>query len=118
MQTTFRMTIERSTLDSLGEMVRTSLGRAIAKIAKDIEANAKVAVPVRTGFLKNSIEAKQVEPFSWRVRVAANYGIYVEFGTRKMPARPYFTPAVDRMRPVFEEVVRQAVERAIREATP
>ncbi len=115
METTFRMTIERSTLDGMGENVRVALGKAIAKIAKDIEAHAKVAVPVKTGFLKNSIEARQVSPFSWRVRVAANYGIYVEFGTKRMAARPYFTPAVDMMRPIFAEVVRQSVERAIRE---
>jgi HK97 gp10 family phage protein len=36
------------------------------------------------------------------VAVGADYGIYLEFGTRYMPAQPYFYPAVEAVRPGFE----------------
>ena len=113
MQTTFELKIDQSKLDNMGPRVREALQQAIGKIAKDIEADAKTTVPVDTGFLKNSILARQVTPMLWRVNVGANYGIYVEFGTRFMAARPYFVPAVDKMRSVFESVVAQAAKRAI-----
>lgn len=41
------------------------------------------------------------------VAVGASYGIYVELGTKHMPARPYFYPAVDAARSSFQDVARQ-----------
>lgn len=35
------------------------------------------------------------------VAVGATYGIFVEFGTSHMPARPYFTPAFEEVRGQF-----------------
>lgn len=43
------------------------------------------------------------------VAVGASYGIYVEMGTTRMPARPYFYPAVEAVRPGFEAAL-SAVE--------
>src|SRR5260221_14171422 len=36
------------------------------------------------------------------VAVGASYGIYVEYGTRFMPAQPFFEPAVALAQPVFD----------------
>lgn len=36
------------------------------------------------------------------VGVAANYGIYVEMGTRNMSAQPYLTPAAEQVKTDFE----------------
>jgi len=50
---------------------------------------------VRTGALKNKIET---EPgFGLSVKLVDNvpYGVYVDFGTVKMPARPFFRQAFD-----------------------
>jgi hypothetical protein len=35
------------------------------------------------------------DPYTGYVAVAANYGMYPEYGTRFMPAQPYFYPAVE-----------------------
>lgn len=43
------------------------------------------------------------------VAVGAEYGIYVELGTTRMPAQPYFYPAVEAARPGFEAAL-SAVE--------
>ena len=42
------------------------------------------------------------DEFTGYVGVAANYGIYVEMGTRHMGAQPYFYPALDEGRSRFE----------------
>lgn len=75
------------------------VGRAIAKAARDIEAQAKARAPVDTGLLKNSIEASQERPYAWRVDSPVEYSVYQEFGTSKMPAHPYMVPAADSVRP-------------------
>jgi HK97 gp10 family phage protein len=36
------------------------------------------------------------------VAVSATYGIYLEFGTRHMPAQPFWTPAVEQGRATFD----------------
>ena len=116
MKTTFTLSVDKGALDALTPTMRSALGKVVAKVARDIEGGAKAVVPVDTGFLKNSIQAKQISPLLWEVTVGASYGAFVEFGTVKMAGRPYLTPQIERMRPVFTEVIRQAVERATREA--
>lgn len=81
----------------------------VAKAAMDIQAHAQNRAPVRTGFLKGSIQAKREKPLSWRVDVQADYGIYVELGTSRMAARPYLIPAVEMVRPSFLSAMSQVV---------
>lgn len=45
--------------------------------------------------------ANQYEAF---VAVGAKYGIYVELGTFKMPAQPFFYPAVDAVQADFDQI--------------
>ncbi len=94
--------------------------QAIKKTAFEIQLMAQAACPVDTGFLKNSIYTVTVDGSTYGeagapprdsyllpevqldddltayVAVGANYGIYVELGTRFMPAQPFFYPAVKR----------------------
>ena len=76
-----------------------------------ITAQAKTLAPVAIkygGTLKGSIGYKTIEMntsepklqekvklYSGLVGTAVDYGIYQEFGTRKMKAQPYLAPAVD-----------------------
>ena len=64
------------------------------KLAHDIEAWAKTNAPVDTGFLRGSIRARRQGKFHWIIAVGAEYGAYVELGTRNMAAQPYMLPAV------------------------
>lgn len=81
--------------------VRQQAGRIVAKTARDVEASAKDGAAVDTGFMKNSIRAVPVGPFTWLVFVSAEYAIYVEFGTRNAAAQPFFIPAVEKHRQAF-----------------
>lgn len=96
--------------DRLPELRRdlsTSAARVTAKAAHDIEGQAKTRAPVDTGFLKSSIQAAPRSPLHWQVTVNAAYGAFVEFGTRKMAAQPYFVPAVAAVAPVYQAAMRR-----------
>ena len=89
---------------------RAKLAAAIAGAAHQIEAGAKTRAPVDTGNLRNSISADQIDALSWAVTVGALYGAYVEFGTRHQAPRPFLIPAVDAVRPQFEQAIRRALK--------
>lgn len=68
--------------------------RAFARAALGIEGEVKLNIHtmglIDTGALFNSVHAEQIRPNLWRITVGVEYGIYHEFGTRFLPARPFF----------------------------
>jgi HK97 gp10 family phage protein len=93
----------------IGSQMHSMLSAAVRKTALDLEANAKDIVPVKTGNLKNSIQTEIKGDLNAEVRVGAHYGIYVEYGTRKMSARPYMRPAAEKVKDGFVEACKQAM---------
>lgn len=55
---------------------------------------AKELVPVDTGFLQSTIDAWN-DGYTCECEASAEYAQYVEYGTWKMNAQPYFTPALE-----------------------
>jgi HK97 gp10 family phage protein len=134
-------------IDELKGALRQKAGEAVRKAAFDIQARAKPAAPVDTGFLRNSIytvtsrgsgynraqtQAKNrrsekyagtrrvsvegrmlpdveqpVGPLDAVVAVGASYGVFVEMGTSRVPARPFLGPAAEAVRPAFEAAMRE-----------
>ena len=74
-------------------------------------------MPVDTGQLRTSILRTDNAVSGWVTIMAggaaAFYAGYVEFGTVKMAARPYMTPAAQLAREILPDAVRDAVARAI-----
>lgn len=63
--------------------------------------------PVKTGFLRNSHESREVADGAEMV-VKANYAFYVEMGTRFWAGKPFIRPAIDEHgRDIVEAVARQ-----------
>lgn len=81
-----------------------------SKTALDLEAHAKTRAPVDTGTLKNSIQAFRIGPGHWRVVVGAEYGVYVEWGTVKQRAQPFFQPAVLAVTPAFLQALKAVTQ--------
>ncbi len=91
--------------DRASEIIRTA--------TFDLEADIKLSISgpspsapgdppgVVTGNLLNSINS-EVSDVQGVVNVGADYGIDLEFGTRKMAARPFVQPAVDRLSDNFD----------------
>lgn len=90
--------------DRLPELIARlpdAVNQILARTALSIEAEAKQRAPVRTGYLRNSIQASEVSQLAWRIGVGAEYGVFVEMGTRYQGARPFLTPAVEHARGNF-----------------
>lgn len=58
-------------------------------------SQAKMPPHMRTGNLRSSIYREKVADMHHRITVGAEYGVYLEYGTRNMAARPFFRPAIE-----------------------
>jgi len=87
---------------------------AVTKAAHDIEAKAKLRVPVDTGATKNSIHTTATGDLSAEVAATTSYAHYLEYGTVKMAARPYMLPAARDVEPSFLAAMSQITGRGLR----
>ncbi len=104
---------------ALARAMRPACQTISSDTARFLEAAVAGGAPVRTGFLASSVYSitpkygstyatmgtppgdsyalPPIEPdgpYESVVGVAANYGVYVNYGTRFMPAQPFFDEAV------------------------
>lgn len=79
---------------------------------------ARELVPVRTGYLKSTIAAEIGEASIGEVTVTASaeYAQYVEFGTYRQMAQPYFIPAIEAALEEWGLAAQKAYEEALEEA--
>lgn len=83
---------------------------AVKTNADRIRDEARRRAPVRTGYLRGSIHSEGVTAGKTaEVWVEADYGVYVEMGTYKMAAQPFFLPAIEAVAPEFFEDVGRSV---------
>lgn len=75
----------------------SKLDEKVQQIALEIERDAKYLCPVRTGRLRGSIHTGSLGKASYYVGTNVEYAPFVEFGTRKMTARPYLRPAAKKV---------------------
>ena len=89
--------------------------RHLENWAAAVKTLAEQLVPVRTGRLRGSIYAK-IQGWVVEIGAEANYALSVEFGTRRMQARPFLFPAIHEHLPRLEQIVCEAVDMAKAEA--
>ena len=79
---------------------------------------ARKLVPVRTGYLKSTIAAEIGEASIGEVtaEASAEYAQYVEFGTYRQMAQPYFIPAIEAALEEWGLAAQKAYEEALEEA--
>jgi HK97 gp10 family phage protein len=89
--------------------------RQLVSWAADVKASVRKLVPVRTGYLRNTIYAEITE---WVAAIGADaaYALFVEFGTRYMQAQPYLYPAILEHLPRLERIILDALDAAKSEA--
>lgn len=88
--------------------------RVVAKTAHDIEATAKRNAPVDTGALRDSISASITGGGMQAViGPTVSYGVFVEFGTRRMRPQPYMGPALTSHEPMFTRAVESLIQEAL-----
>lgn len=95
------------------EVLRDELKRALLELGLTIEATAKKFCPVDTGLLRSSITPETVGDFEIHVGTNVEYAPYVEYGTKRTPAQPYFEPAYLDGKKQAPKVFGKAISRAI-----
>jgi len=109
-------------LQSYGEEGDKQIRELTEIKARDIEINAKEVVPVGTpestgirgyigGSLRQSIRAEKLSELSWIITAYEFYASFVEYGTRKMTARPYLFPAWKRGIISYRKDLKKALDR-------
>ena len=91
-------------LGRINDAVLAELEQAVMPGTEVVAESARQKVPVDTGKLKESIQARVTKKNASGVTVivAAGtdeyYWLFIEFGTSKMPAQPFLRPALDENR--------------------
>lgn len=116
-----------------GETMVREVGRALFAAGEMIQVEAQISITAGavsgkkhvasapgeapnndTGTLAGAIETNQVAPLVVEVSSNAPYAAALEFGTSRMESRPYMQPARDAKRREVEQLVRRAVDRAVK----
>lgn len=102
------------TFDRFPEIARAMPERTsqvVRKASFDVEAQAKNRAPVDTGALKNSISTEfEDNGLTGIIAPHVEYATFVEFGTRRMSAQPYMTPAAEAVKPAFVAAMKQMLQ--------
>jgi HK97 gp10 family phage protein len=79
--------------DKVLEEITRMVSQAIREVADELVHEAQELAPVRTGELRDSIHKEEIDELNVAVGSDKQYAGYVEYGTSKMAAQPYLTPA-------------------------
>jgi HK97 gp10 family phage protein len=110
-------------MEDLARVLPAATHAVVMKTAFDIQADAQASMKgggsphhasqpgdppnVDTGFLRGSVDVEAMGETQAMVGVGAEYGLYLEYGTSKMAARPFLTPAAKRHVATFVEACKR-----------
>jgi HK97 gp10 family phage protein len=87
--------VETSGFDNLSNQFREALSDAMDELADDIYDTTTNMAPVDTGNLLHSISVNKTSDFSIQAHAAADYASFVDEGTTKMDAQPFFEEPIN-----------------------
>lgn len=99
----------RSDIPKIAAQAKGRARLVVIKTIADIKAHAQTNCPVDTGQLRASIYGRTEGALSGRVFTGTEYAEYVEYGTTKMGAQPFLSPAAETVRPAFIAAMGQIV---------
>jgi HK97 gp10 family phage protein len=109
-KTGVQIVVKSNRLPQMPALIRAAVIPEVSKATLDVEAKSKALVPVKTGTLRRSIHSVfENGGLTGLVGPSVLYGKFVEFGTRRMGARPYMRPAAEQVLPTFVDAVKRAL---------
>lgn len=87
----------------------SQIERALEHVGLLMERNAKLACPVDTGRLRNSISHTHDKNTAY-VGTNVEYAPYVEMGTVNTDAQPYLKPAIANHLQEYEQIIEQELK--------
>lgn len=107
----FKIEIKFNRFPELAAKVPGLVSEIVRKAALDVEGQAKTFVPIDTGALHDSIDVQMEGDLTAVIAPHTEYAAFVEFGTFKMSAQPYMTPAAEAVRPAYVQALTQLESR-------
>lgn len=108
----YKLTVDKRKLELLPEEAHTKLGQVIAKVAFDIQSHTQANIRkhdlIDTGNMLNSVAVLDLiedKGFTKWVVIGADYAIYHELGTFRLPAKHMLGEAVENNRQGFYRAV-------------
>lgn len=98
-------------LRAAGPAVVGEASQVVRRSALAMQNHARSLAPVDTGFHRSAIQMSMVGPTSAVIHAHADYAIFLEFGTSRMPPQPAMGPAFDAVAPQFVDAMAQLGER-------
>ena len=114
--TTVRVTVDTRGLENWVKSAGEAAKNAVRVNAFRMQASSMLRprMPIDTGALKNSMNARQDEsnPLIWRVTDGVLYGVFQELGTsRGVPARHFLGNAAEVTAPKFFKDIKTVMEK-------
>jgi phage gpG-like protein len=108
--------VKKTALDVEGEvkkeMTASKSGRKYRRGSGVHVASAPGEAPaVDLGQLINSIQVEHENDYTSIVSTNVDYAVHLEYGTRKMGARPVWRPVAEKLREPFTEAITQVLKR-------
>lgn len=88
-------------LEDKAKRIEEEASKVVMQAGYKTERDAKTLAPVETGTLRRSIHMDLKDALTAEVGTNIEYATFVEFGTVKMPAQPFMTPAYHKNRDDF-----------------
>lgn len=90
-------------LESMSKRVEKNVDKELNEFCKKVVSGAKLRAPVDTGKMKWSIRQVRNRATIHSIEVGADYSSFVEYGTSRMKAQPFVTPAINVHKPALEK---------------
>lgn len=95
------VTVDTRELERITGNLDGATDAVVRELAFEVDGWAKTFAPVDTGALRDSIDTQPMNNAWYRIAPHVDYAIYQEFGTYKMAAHPFLTPAAERVMSKF-----------------
>lgn len=91
-----------ASLKSAGATITHRASLVVRRSAIALASHARANAAVDTGFMQSSIDtAFDSGGLAAIISPTAEYSVYVEYGTSRMPPQPFMSPALDAIEPSF-----------------
>lgn len=97
---TFGLRVVFNRIPAYASEVKAQAEALVQKSADNIVTGAQDRAPVKTGRLRDGIQ-REGSGMQAKVTSEAPYSTYVEYGTSRMGAQPFFWPALEAERPIY-----------------
>ncbi len=95
--------------------IHETIETALESGAENIADRARERVPIKNGLLRESITAqKGGSNLNFLVEAKAPHARFVEYGTLKTPARPFFWPAFEEGKGLLRVGIIKAINEAVK----